>query len=173
MTKASDRRGELDRRRFMAFFAALGLAGTSLPERLWAAARKGPITKKVLARAEQMAGLEFTDEERELMLDGLNDQVADYAKLRQVAIDNSVPPAFRFDPHLAPPAAGPGRGARPWLPPVERPVTDEELAFLPVTELAALLAGGEVSSVELTRLYLERMERLDPLLEAVVTRTEG
>jgi Asp-tRNA(Asn)/Glu-tRNA(Gln) amidotransferase A subunit family amidase len=38
--------------------------------------------------------------------------------------------------------------------------------------LAALLAGGQVSSVELTRLYLERLERWDPLLEAVVTRTE-
>ena len=162
MTTPSDRRGGLDRRRFMAIFAALGVAGTTLPERLWAAAQKGPITRKVLARAEQMAGLEFTDDERELMLDGLNEQLEDYAKLRQVSIDNSVEPAFRFDPHLTPPAAGPGRGARPWLPAVDKPATGEELAHLPVTKLAALMAAGEVSSVELTRLYLERMKRLDP-----------
>ncbi len=167
-----ERRGGLDRRRFLAFFAALGLAGTSLPRRLWAAAGQGPITKKVLARAEQVAGLEFTDEERQLMLDGLNELREDYAALREVGLDNSVPPAFRFDPHLGPPPAGPGRGARPWLPPTERPAGDDDLAFLPVTRLAALLAGGEVSSVELTRLYLERIGRLDPLLEAVVTRTE-
>ena len=172
MTTTSQRRGGLDRRRFLAFFAALGLAGTALPRRLWAAAGKWPITKKTLARAEEMAGLDFTDGERQLMLDGLNDLREDYAKMRQVPLDNSVPPAFRFDPHLVPPASGPGRGARPWLPPAERPVTEEELAFLPITKLASLLAGGKVSSVELTRLYLERLVRLDPLLEAVVTRTE-
>ena len=171
MLEASERRGGLDRRRFLAYFAALGLAGTSLPRRLWAAAADGPITKKVLTRAERMAGLEFTDDERELMLEGLNELREDYARVREVKLDNSVPPAFRFDPHLTAPPAGPGRGARPWLPPAERPATAEELAFLPVTRLAALLAGGAVSSVELTRLYLERLERLDPLLEAVVTRT--
>ncbi len=171
MTKPPDQRGGLDRRRFLAFFAVLGLAGTSLPSRLWAAAGNGPITKKILARAEQMAGLEFTDGERELMLDGLNDLREDYAKLRQVRLDNSVPPAFRFDPHIERPPSGPGRGARPWLPPTERPAAAEDLALLPVTRLAALLASGTVSSVELTRLYLERLERLGPLLEAVVTRT--
>ena len=172
MDNAPERRDGLDRRRFLAFFAALGLAGSSLPRRLWAAAGQGPITKKALAQAERLAGLEFTDEERQLMLDGLDELRQSYAELREVQIDNSVPPAFRFDPHLAPPPAGPGRGARPWLPPTDRPTDAEELAFLPVTKLAALLAGGRVSSVELTRLYLERLERLDPLLEAVVHRTE-
>ena len=71
MPTKTDRRRGLDRRRFLAFFAALGLAGTSLPRRLWAAAAGGPITKKVLARCEQMAGLEFADGERQLMLAGL------------------------------------------------------------------------------------------------------
>jgi Asp-tRNA(Asn)/Glu-tRNA(Gln) amidotransferase A subunit family amidase len=170
-TKTERCRG-LDRRRFLAFFAALGLAGTSLPRRLWAAAADGPITKKVLARCEQMAGLEFTDSERQLMLAGLGELREDYAKLRQVTLANSVPPAFRFDPQPEAPPAGPDRGARPWLPPTDKPATTEELAFLPVTRLAALLAGGRVSSVELTRLYLDRLERLDPLLEAVITRTE-
>ena len=173
MSTTPDRQGGFDRRRFLAYFATLGLAGTSLPRRLWAAAAEGPITRKVLARAEQLAGLEFTDDERQLMLDGLNELREDYARIRVVSLDNSVPPAFRFDPHLEPPkAAGPGPGARPWLPPTVKPATAEELAFLPVTRLAALLASGQVSSVELTRLYLERLERLDPLLEAVVTRTE-
>ena len=172
MTTAPQRRGGFDRRRFLAFFAALGLAGTSLPRRLWAAAGSGPITGKVLARAEQIAGLEFTDGERELMLKGLNELREDYATLRRVALDNAVAPAFRFDPHLQPPPAGPGSGARPWLPPTAKPATAEELAFLPVTRLAALLASGRVSSVELTRLYLERLETWDPLLEAVVTRTQ-
>jgi amidase len=44
-----------------------------------------------------------------------------------------------------------------------------ELAFLSATEQARLVQAGEVSSVELTELYLERIERLDPTLNAFVT----
>jgi amidase len=44
-----------------------------------------------------------------------------------------------------------------------------ELAFLPATEQAGLVRGGELTSEELVRLYLERIERLDPELNAFVT----
>jgi amidase len=48
------------------------------------------------------------------------------------------------------------------------PVT---LAFLPALEQARLVREGEVSSRELVELYLERIERLDPELNAYVTVT--
>jgi amidase len=44
-----------------------------------------------------------------------------------------------------------------------------ELAFLPATGQARLVRDGEISSVELVRLCLERIERLDPQLNAFVT----
>lgn len=44
-----------------------------------------------------------------------------------------------------------------------------ELAFLPATEQASLVAAGEVSPVELVETYLERIERIDPELGAYVT----
>ena len=44
-----------------------------------------------------------------------------------------------------------------------------ELAFLPATEQAALVATGRVSPAELVEAYLERIERIDPLLGAYVT----
>ena len=40
-----------------------------------------------------------------------------------------------------------------------------------VSELSAALAARKLSSVELTRLYLDRLERWNPLLECVVTLT--
>jgi amidase len=45
----------------------------------------------------------------------------------------------------------------------------DSLAFLTATEQAALVRSGEVSSVELVENYLERIERLDPELNAYVT----
>jgi len=44
-----------------------------------------------------------------------------------------------------------------------------DLAFLPAVEQARLVRDGAVSSVELTELYLKRIARLDPRLNAFVT----
>ncbi len=41
-----------------------------------------------------------------------------------------------------------------------------------MTELSALVRSRQVSSTELTRLYLGRLKRFDPLLKCVVTLTE-
>lgn len=165
----------INRRRFTAFFAGFGLAGTALPRLLWAEVEKtGGVSKEALAGAEKLAGLDFSDDERELMLKGLDELRSDYEKLREVPLDNSVPPALHFDPVL------PGmeiserpltaRVSRPRL--TARPSDDAELAFLPVTELGNLIRIGEISSVELTTLYLERLEKHDPELHCVITLTE-
>ncbi len=58
-----------------------------------------------------------------------------------------------------------------WTGPV--PTDEEELAFLPVHRLSALVRDRHISSVDLTELYLERMKRYDPVLLCAVTILEG
>src|SRR5262249_52018351 len=53
----------------------------------------------------------------------------------------------------------------------QRPATDEDLAFLPVARLAALIRTRQVTSQELTKLYLSRLRQYDPVLRCVVTYT--
>ena len=53
------------------------------------------------------------------------------------------------------------------------PGDPEEVAFLPVSRLAALIQGRHISSVELTEIYLERMKRYDPVLLCAVSILEG
>ena len=43
---------------------------------------------------------------------------------------------------------------------------DNELAFAPATEIRRLIASGEVSSVELTELFYQRIDALNPQLNA-------
>jgi Asp-tRNA(Asn)/Glu-tRNA(Gln) amidotransferase A subunit family amidase len=185
----------LDRRRFLALTSAAGAASLPLPVAasavLWAeeaAAAAGEeaapdaITAQVLAEAEKLLGLELTPAERELMLPGLAEQRESYRAIREVPLDNSVPPAVRFDP-VPPPAELRGgvappdsRGEFPLPPSPEGAATpsgDEELAFAPVTALARRLRERQVTSQELTHLYLERLKRLDPQLHAVVNLTES
>ncbi len=49
--------------------------------------------------------------------------------------------------------------------------SDDSLAFATIEELAALLAKRKVSPVELTNLFLHRIERRNPLLNAFLTIT--
>jgi hypothetical protein len=54
---------------------------------------------------------------------------------------------------------------------VTRPANLEDVAFWPVTRLAQLLKTRQVSAVELTRMYLDRLRRYDGLLHFVITLT--
>ena len=164
------------RRKVLQVISALGVGSAIFGRALVAlAAEKHKITEAMVRQAEWVSGLEFTDEKRTLMLEGVNDTLADYAKLRAVAVDNSVPPALGFHPApFAPAQSEEGRGTVEMIEaaPARRPSSEEDLAFAPLTELAALVRTRQVSSVELTRLYLERLRRYDPVLRCVITRTE-
>jgi len=165
----------MDRRRFFARCAALGISGTAFPAALWALAEGGGrVTKDMLPHAEALAGLEFSDAERELMLEGLNENLESYEEIRALAIPNEVYPALQFDPipsgHQPEIARRPRRRTRRTR--VTRPANLEDVAFWSLTDLSELVQTRQVTSVELTRMYIDRLERHGPKLECVVTLTE-
>jgi Asp-tRNA(Asn)/Glu-tRNA(Gln) amidotransferase A subunit family amidase len=165
----------MDRRAFATYFAATGLSTTLLPGVLWSIAHaQEVVTREMVERAERIAGLEFTDEQRETIARGLTNNVRNYERLREVELPNAVAPAVQFDavlPHMELPTER--RGMR-FVPPanVQRPANLEEVAFWPVTHLAELVRTRQVMPSELVELYLARIRRHDPRLLAVVTITE-
>ncbi len=63
------------RRRFLQYFASIGLSSSLLPGVLWAKLHEQKaqkITREMLRDAEEIAGLHFTDAQREMMLSGVN-----------------------------------------------------------------------------------------------------
>jgi Asp-tRNA(Asn)/Glu-tRNA(Gln) amidotransferase A subunit family amidase len=52
------------------------------------------------------------------------------------------------------------------------PSSDEEIAFLPAHRLSALLKARKITSTRLTRIYLDRLKRLNPTLLCAVTIME-
>ena len=168
---------QLSRRGFMTCASGIGLTSTALSGTLWAKVaddKVAKVTKEMLQEAEQLAGLEFTDDERELMVEGLNSYLKKYRKLREVPLDNSVAPALQFNPIPAGTTfekkAGRLRISRRRRR--KAPSDLEDLAFWPVTDLARLIRSRKVSSTELTKMYLDRLKRYDPKLKCVVTLTE-
>ena len=132
------------------------------------------ITNKTLSEAEKLAGLTFTEDERYLMRQGVIERMDDYAKLREIRLDNSIPPALQFVPQ--PPISSSPVSHSPisldHIPVPQRPFSLEDVAFWPVTQLAQLLRTRQVTSVELTKMYLARLKRYDPQLKCVITLTE-
>lgn len=171
-----DDRVALNRRHFLEVLSAMGLAGTVLPDALVVAAQDAPtITVEMIAAAQALAGVTFSREEQEAIVVRLN---ADRGYLDGVAflhaanLGNAAQPALVFNP-VPPGKVLPTRprGVRRQAPTVTKPRSDEALAFLPVTHLAALLQTRQVTSSELTEVYLARLARYDPRLRCVVSLT--
>jgi len=77
-------RSSLDRRSFMRFCSASGLAGTLFPGVLWAKIQeRQEVTAEMVADAEKLAGLDFTPGEREAMLEGLEENLEAFEALRK------------------------------------------------------------------------------------------
>ena len=140
------------------------------------------ITERTLAEAEKLFGLQFSETERRQMLGGpveegdegfFAQQVESLNKRREENIPFTLQPATTFDPRL------PGVNYREQpqlltLFPEEIatiPADTDSIAFASVKEQARWMTTGQISSRELTDIYLERIELYGSLLECFVTVT--
>jgi len=165
------------RRRFLSYFSGAGLASTLLPGVLWARMQEqgaSRVTAAMVKEALAVAGLDFTEEQREQLVNGLNQNLDRYAELRQLHLDANLAPPLYYSPLV--PGTRLDRADKPFRPavvaPARRPATLEDLAFAPIAQLAQLLKSRQVTSVELTRMYLDRLHRYNGTLNFVVTFTD-
>ena len=155
------------------------LAAGLWPAPAAAAAQRVPVEapSDILECAATLADLEFTADQRNLMRADVARNRRRYAALRELDVNHETAPAFAFrsapagslpagraTPHAALPVARPER--------VAVPASLEALAFEPVTTLSRLIEERLVTSVDLTRMYLDRLRRYGGRLNAVVTLME-
>ena len=167
-----------DRRAFMAYFTSIGLGSTLLPGVLWAQAnqQQGPaITKEMVAAAEQIAGIEFTDEERTAVANGLAGTRRTIQQLHAAPMPNATFPSFVFDP-VPPgekmPVIARAPMVRAKVPVMARPTSVEELAYAGVAQLSEMVRLRKVKPSELTEMYIGRLKKYDPQLHCVISLTE-
>jgi Asp-tRNA(Asn)/Glu-tRNA(Gln) amidotransferase A subunit family amidase len=132
------------------------------------------ITKEMIDQASKVAGVTIADEYKEMMLDDLNDQVKSYDAIHSLKIPNSVPPAVQFDPVLPGMKFVPAQNSAPAvlkLTGVELPKDPIDLAYSTVTQQAEWLQAKKISSSTLVETYIERINKLDPILHFMITPT--
>src|ERR1700687_3525005 len=166
-----------DRRSFLAYFSSLGLTSTLLPGVLWAKVEEqkpARMSKEMLRAAASVAGVQFTEQQFDRMLQGVNDNLGKYDEIGKVELDNSVAPPLYFNPIV--PGMRIERTKQAFrasaAPRLSRPQNLQDVAFWPATHQAELIRAKQVSSVELTEMYLGRLKRYNPKLLCVVTLTE-
>jgi Asp-tRNA(Asn)/Glu-tRNA(Gln) amidotransferase A subunit family amidase len=135
------------------------------------------VGKATLDCAEKIMGVDYTDAEEEAAAAGVSRNLDAFERLRKLTIPLDTEPAIGFRPYLPgqPPGGHATPGARIRIASAirsPRPQSLDQLAFLPITALAPLLERREVSSTELTRMYLERLRTFGPKLNCVVTLTD-
>ncbi|HVL67677.1 MAG TPA: amidase [Vicinamibacterales bacterium] len=169
----------LARRRFLKTVPAAVAAGLAAPAIARQQQAEPPrIARETLDCAEKIFGIDFTEQQEEQALNGVNANLRNFERLRAVDIPLDTEPAVTFRPYLPgkkpKPGATPGARIKVTLeaPPAARRASVDDLAFLPVTALAPLVRRRDVSSTELTRMYLERLRTHGRRLNAVVTLTE-
>ncbi len=158
----------------MAHFTGIGLGSTFVPGILWARMQDAGAQKITLAMvtdALQLSGLEFNEEERKAMVTAANTSLTRYEELHKLKIPNDVSPPFHFSPIV--PGMEVNRTRQPFKmsapPTVKRPANLEDVAFWPVRHLAELIKTRQVTSTELTEMYLSRLHRYNGRLNNVVT----
>jgi Asp-tRNA(Asn)/Glu-tRNA(Gln) amidotransferase A subunit family amidase len=181
----SDKSAQINRRSFVKLLPAAGAASftiTSLdaaPDAALAQAQQAQqqtsqrVTREMLRSAEQLIGVELTEAQEAMALSGVNRNLASYESLRKIDVPLDTEPAIAF--HPAPPgkkfnAAKTRIKAGKVEPPKFKSV--EDLAFSTATQLSELIRTKQVSPVELTKMYLERLKKYGPKLLCVVTLTE-
>ncbi len=175
--REKDKLTAVNRRRFLGYFTAAGLGGTLLPGTLLAVAQDAmDIKPDMVAAAAKIAGLPLNLEAQKAIADGLNRRgglLQNFQALRDMNLGNDTPSALVFNPVLPGTKLPEGESSlKTSKVKVMAPRTEEDLAFLPVTHMAALLKRRVVKSVDLTKLCLERLKKYDPVLHCVVTLTQ-
>src|SRR5256714_7850700 len=124
----------------------------------------------VAALARALGHDEFTADERQLMAEGLTERREYFRKLRQRMIDPRVEPAVQFNPRPADVKYPTGESSFKLS---DAPLPDfngdsGSLAFASASDLSRLLHAGKITSTELTKLCLHRLDTIGRKLNAVI-----
>lgn len=170
---------ELSRKQFLAAVGT-GAVASVLPATTWAEmgqatgerAQEGALTLEDLKTALKPMDLEFSEEDLKKILESVNRQKNWWKRVREVSDDYSLEPGMSWKMVEADGQASGRVSARTRRVSLRRPNRDEDLAFLSVVELGHLLRTKQITSAELTNLYLARLKKYGPKLRCVVNLTE-
>lgn len=141
---------------------------------VWNRVQSSLITTEIVAAAEKIIGIEFSNAQRDSMLNSMNERVQYYQQLRKLNMPNSVVPSLNFNPMpVGFVSQDKSNGFRlSKIAPVKLPADKNELAFYTIRQLSELLRTRQITSVGLTKFYIDRLKKYNSKLLFVISFTE-
>lgn len=133
------------------------------------------ITRQDVKGAANIMGLEMTNPEIDSLLPNLEEFREAYTKNREKQLDNGLVPSLTFNPVPDNYIAALGKRSRTSFKNPGKSILPEDkdkLAWYSIQELASLIKNKEITSVELTKVFINRLKKYDEQLNCVVTLTE-
>ena len=130
-------------------------------------------TKSDLSGAAQLFDLTFTTQELDTLYSDVMDNLANYKAMHALSLNNNVPLSLWQNPRL--PGMKFDQKQRPVVWPVVRPSLPKnrsELAFYSIDQLAFLIKSKQITSVDLTQFFIERIKAHAASLQCVISLQE-
>ncbi len=152
-------------RRTLLFFAILFCAGTYAQD---------TITTKDIQSAAKLLDLTFTQKEIDTMYDGVKENLMGYKMMHKQSLNNNIPMSMWQSPVLPGMKFNEKQDPINWNIPkeVSVPTNKNDLAFYNILQLASLIKNKKISSVELTRFFIDRLKKFGDSLQCVISLTE-
>lgn len=134
----------------------------------------GDLDNNTIKAAEKLLKLSFKNSERDSLLQGVHERSLDYEEIRNYKLDNSIPPAFDFNPvpigfEFEKDFLTANFGLKK---DVALPENLNDLAFYTVSDLSVLIKNRLITSEQLTKIYLDRIKKYNGELFAFITITK-
>lgn len=147
------------------FFAMLFCSGVFAQDTL---------TTKDIQSAAKLLDLTFTQKEVDTMYDGVKENLMGYKLMHKQSLNNNIPMGMWQSPVLPGMKFNERQDPINWNIPknVSVPANKNDLAFYNILQLASLIKNKKISSVELTRFFIDRIKKYGDTLQCVISITE-
>lgn len=129
---------------------------------------------QLIRNTVKLYDLDFTGPEADSMLDNVKDFSENYKALHKTVPTNDIPYPFAFDPLPHGETIPTKQEKINWDIPnnFQMPANKNELAFYSIMQLASLIKNKKITSVELTKFFIDRLKKWGDTLQSVITLTE-
>ena len=127
-----------------------------------------------LREAAELYDLDFTEAEADSMIGNIMGNLQIYKGMHKTLPTNDIPLPFAFNP--VPYGMNKQKMNQtvslPFVANIRLPKNKSDLAFYSIPELAGLIRSKQITSVELTKFFIDRLKKWGDTLECVITLTE-
>lgn len=151
----------------ISFFVALLLGLQSVAQ--------DTIQKQDIVSAAKLFDLQFTKKEVDTMYAGIKDNLSVYKDMHKIKVNNAITMSLWQNPMVPGLQINIKQKQIKWKfnKKVQLPDNKAELAFYSIADLSMLIKNKKISSVELTRFFIDRIKQHADSLQCVISITES